>query len=342
MNTITRRTALGGLGVSALIAAGPAAAAAALPVRVGFVPVIGASALFVLDGAGWAKQAGLSLSMTRFESGPAAIQALASGTLDLLAIGIAPVAVAFSKGLDVRVVSAAGTGGSAFLASPDLGNALKAAGADRAKAFADLHRKLGAPVKLATLPPGAVPTVALKYWLFKTGHVAPADVQIVSLGIGAVQQAMLSHSVAGGTVLEPSATVVRARDPSIVTVATASQMFPDIPGVVIASTGKFGKAHPKALQTLVGLVIKATDLIKTHPEQAAPYVHAALGAGLIDTATMLRALKSPAAGFISDPNAIIAPTRAMLAYEVEIGDFTKAPKIEGLFDTRWWNKAKAG
>jgi NitT/TauT family transport system substrate-binding protein len=339
MSALTRRAAIAGLGLAAT--AFESRAQAAAPVRVGYVPVIGASALFVLDGAGWAKQSGLQLKMTRFDSGPAAIQALASGTLDLLAIGVAPVAVAFSKKLDVRVVSAAGTGGSSFMALPDLAEALAAAGGDRAKAFAALHKKLGRPVKLATLPPGAVPTVALNYWLFKTGGVAPDDVEIVAFGIDAVQQAMLSRSVEGGAVLEPSATILRTRDSSIKTIATATEMFPNITGVVIASTGVFGKAQPKALETIVRLVIRATALIKSHPEQAAPYVTAALGAGLIDNATMLRALKSPAAGFITDPSAIIAPTRAMLAYEVELGDFAKAPSIDGLFDLTWWKQASA-
>src|SRR4051812_34155072 len=111
MPAITRRTAL------VLAAALPlrARAQGTVPIRIGYVPVIGASALFVLDGAGWAKEAGLDLRLTRFDSGPAAIQAFGSGTLDALAIGIAPVAVARAKGLDVRVVSAAGTGGSAFV-----------------------------------------------------------------------------------------------------------------------------------------------------------------------------------------------------------------------------------
>lgn len=339
MRGMTRRTAIASLGVMAM-ALETRAEAAPVPVRVGYVPVIGASALFVLDGAGWAKQAGLALKTTRFDSGPSAIQALASGTLDLLAIGVAPVAVAFSKKLDVRVVSAAGTGGSSFMASPALADALEA-GSNRAAAFAALHKKLGRPVKLATLPPGSVPNVALNYWLFKTGQVAPADVDIVTLGIDSVQQAMLSHSVEGATVLEPSATVVRSRDPSITTIATATDMFPNIVGVVIASTGAFGKAHPKALDSVVALVIRATELIKSHPEQAAPYVNAVLGAGLIDDATMLQALKSPAAGFITDPSAIVAPTRAMLAYEVEIGDFAKAPTTDGLFDPTWWKQASA-
>src|SRR3954470_15872020 len=72
-------------------------------IRIGYVPVIGARALFVLDGAGWAREAGLVIRKTEVDPGPTAIQALASGTLDALAIGVAPVAVARAKGLEVKV-----------------------------------------------------------------------------------------------------------------------------------------------------------------------------------------------------------------------------------------------
>src|SRR3954466_13202084 len=130
-------------------------------IRIGYVPVIGASALFVLDGAGWAREAGLAVRTTKFDSGPNAIQALASGTLDALAIGVAPIAVARAKGLDIKVVAAGATGGSAFVASAGLAEAFAAGGQDPAQAFATFRMRRGRPARLATLPPGGVPTVAL-------------------------------------------------------------------------------------------------------------------------------------------------------------------------------------
>lgn len=57
-------------------------------VRIGYVPVIGASALFVLAGDGSTKEAGLDLKLTKFDSGPNAIQAFASATIDILVIGL--------------------------------------------------------------------------------------------------------------------------------------------------------------------------------------------------------------------------------------------------------------
>src|SRR5436305_9280184 len=108
---LTRRALLASASAStAALAAAPVRAQGALPLRVGYVPVIGASALYVLDRAGWARAAGLDIRLAKFDSGPAAIQAISSGSLDMLAIGIAPVAVGRLRGRDVHVVMAAGYG----------------------------------------------------------------------------------------------------------------------------------------------------------------------------------------------------------------------------------------
>ena len=307
------------------------------PVRIGYVPVIGASALYVAERAGWAREAGLDLKLVRFDSGPAAIQALSSGTLDMLAIGVAPVAVARARGLDVKIVSAAGSGGSGFVASEALAASF-AAHKDPALAFANFAKAQGRKAKLATLPPGGVPTVALHHWLWKIGKVAKDDVEIVALGIDAVQQAILAGSVDGATVLEPSATIVLQRNPKLKMLLTARDMFPDIPGVVMAATGAFEKAAPEALEKVVGLFARATDLIRKNPAQAATYVEAVLGGGLVDAPTMEKALKSPAVDFIFDIRQIEAPTKALLAYQVEIGDFPTAPSTDGLFDSRYSDK----
>lgn len=342
MNDVSRRVAVAGFAAAALGASfiGRALAQAPVTVRVGYVPVIGASALYVIDRAGWARAAGLDLKLVRFDSGPAAIQGLASGTLDLLAIGVAPVAVARAKGLDVKVVAAAASGGSAFVANAALSSAF-AANPAPAAAFAAFRKAQGRRAKLATLPPGGVPTVALSHWLWKVGQVSRDDVEIVAMGIDAVQQAVLSGSVDGGTVLEPSATIVLGRNAQLKRLLTARDMFADIPGVVIAATGAFEKASAPALESFVRLWMRATDFIATNPAEAAGFVEAILGGGLVDAATMQAALKSPAVAFGADPHAIEAPTRALLAYQVEIGDFPTAPPTDGLFETRYFDRAKS-
>ena len=89
-----------------LLAAATGSALAQQPLRVGFIPVMGVAQLFVAEGEGWTKQAGIPLAPAAFESGPNMIQALSSGSLDVYAAGLAPLLVARSKGIDVRVVAA--------------------------------------------------------------------------------------------------------------------------------------------------------------------------------------------------------------------------------------------
>ena len=307
------------------------------PVRVAYVPVIGAAALYVVDRTGWAREAGIDLKLVRFDSGPAAIHALSSGTLDMLSIGVAPVAVARARGLDIKVVSAAGSGGFGLVASEALATSF-AANKDPAAAFADFIKTNGYKARIATHPSGGVPTAALHHWLWKVGKISKDDVEIVTMGIHGVHNAILAGSVDAATALEPSASIVLRSNPKLKMLVTARDMFPDIPGVVMAATGAFEKASPEALEKMVGLFARATDLIRKDPAEAAKHVEAVIGDGHMHKAAMEAALKSLAVEFLFDIRQIEAPTKALLAYQVEIGDFPKAPPTEGLFDTRWSDK----
>lgn len=335
----TRRHVLRTFSAASAATLSRSASAQTVPVRVGFVPVIGAASLFVIDGAGWAREAGLALATAKFDSGPAAVQAFASGTFDVLAIGVAPVAVARAKGLDATVVSAAGSGGSAFIAAPELAARFAAHGNDPARALAAFRKDTGRRAKLATLPAGGVPTVALNHWLFALNKTDKADAEIVPIGIEAVQQAMLAGAVDGATVLEPSATIVQIRNPNLRVVATALDMFPNIPGVVYAVSRRFLSERRAAAVSLVKLVARATTLIRETPAQAAPHVAAVLGGGLIDPATMVRAMTSKAVAFVADPRAIVEPTKTLLAYQATLGDFAQPPSTDGLFDLSVWDEA---
>lgn len=335
---ITRRAAL--LTGATLLTGLDAAAQERVPVRVGYVPVIGASPLFVALGTGWAREAGLDVALTKFESGPPAIQALASGTLDMLFVGIAPIAVARSKGLPVKVVAASGIGGSGFAVQAPLAAAF-AAGGSPDEAFAAFRAKAGRPAKLGVLPPGGTPTVALRYWL-KRGGVASEDVTFASMGIEAVQQAMLTGAIDGGTVLEPALTIVQNRKPDVKTIAFAPEMYPNLPGVVVSATEAFLAQRFEAVAGIVKLAARARELILADPAKAAPHVQAVLSGGLVDAAIYERALRSEAITFVLDPRTIVEATRDSLAFEVEIGDFAQAPSIEGLFDPRAYDRAMAG
>lgn len=328
------------LGLVALGSAAPAAAQQATPVRVGVIPIIGAAQVFVVDGEGWAKQAGLNLTFTTFESGPNMIQALASGTVDVYVGGVAPLAVARSRGIDVKVVTATAVEELVTVAGPKLAPYF-AEGVTPAQAFQRFREREGRPARLATQPPGSVPNTALQHWLWEVTKTAKADVAIVAMGIEATQQAVLAEAVDGGDVREPALTIIQGRDPRIKLVATGGQMFPGQPGTVVAVSGAFLARNPEAVQTLTTLVVRATELLKTDPDRAAPHVEAALGRGIVDRATIRRALTSPASRFVADPGAIAEATEKFLAYQVTLGTLDKAAPIDGLFDRRFYERAAA-
>jgi len=328
-------TALATLAAAALFSA-QALAQSAVPVRIGVIPVIGAAPVFVADREGGLKQAGLTPAFTTFESGPNMIQALASGTIDVYVAGIAPLAVARSKGIDVRVVAATAVEEMVFVAGPKLAPFFAA---DKAEALRQFKAKEGRPARLATQPPGSVPNTTLQHWLWQVAKADKADVQVVAMGIDATQQALLAGAVDGASIREPALTIVQARNPAIKLIATGAEMFPDQPGTVVAVSGAFADKNPAAVQGLVDALVKATVTLKTDPDRAAPAVEQALGKGITDVATIRRAITSPAAKFTADPRVIVEATKAMQDYQVSIGTLDKAVPIDGLFVPSYYEKA---
>ncbi|GJD95496.1 ABC transporter substrate-binding protein [Methylobacterium iners] len=322
-----------------LLLAGPAAAQT-IPVRIGVIPVIGAAPIFVANGEGWLKEAGLNPTFTTFESGPNMIQALASGTIDVYVAGIAPLAVARTKGIDVRVVAATAIEEMVFVAGPKLAPYF-ADGADKAKAFELFRAKEGRAARLATQPPGSVPNTTLQHWLWQVAKTEKANAEVVSMGIDATQQAVLAGAVDGASIREPALTIVQGRNPAIKLIATGGEMFPDQPGTVVGVYGAFADKNPAGVEGLVKALVRASDLLKSDPARAAGPVEAALGKGITDIATIQKALTSPAAKFTADPRVIIDATKKMQAYQVSIGTLDKDVPIEGLFDSRYYEKAVA-
>jgi NitT/TauT family transport system substrate-binding protein len=323
------------------LALSPAALAQTTKLEVGFVPVIGASPLFVLDGAGWARDSGLSLNAVKFDSGPNAIQGAASGRLDALVIGVAPLAVARARGIDVVIVATLSRGGSGLVVTSRLQQAFEASGGDAAKAFAAFRAKNGRPAKLGTLPAGAGPTVALTYWLKNVVKAPASDVDLAFMGIEAVQQAVMVDGIDGGTVLEPSLSAVLTRNPSLKVVAGEADLFPDAQGVALAVSGKLARENPKAVEALVGLVLRATQAVQKDPAAHVEHVQKTLGGGLLPRDVVLRALNSPTLTWTNDPRKAIEPTQRMLAFQVESGDIKQAPSIDGLFEVGYYERASA-
>lgn len=181
--------------------------------------------------------------------------------------------------------------------------------------------------------------MTLNHWLFKLNNVNPADVEIVTIGIEAAQQAMLAGAVDGAMLLEPSLTIALSRNPKLSTIVTGPEMFPGIPGLVLSVSRRFLTQQRAAVVALLKLHARATRMVVEKPSEAAPYVAKVLGGGLVEPALMVRAMTSKATSFVADPHLIVEPTKRLLAYEATLGDFPQAPSTDGLFDLSVWDEA---
>jgi NitT/TauT family transport system substrate-binding protein len=337
-----RQFLLAGSSLAATASFTGAARAQSDAARVGYIPVVGTAPFFVANGEGWLKHGGIDVAVTVFESGPNMIQALASGTIDIYVAGVAPLAVARSRGIDIRVVASTAIGENVVVSAPSL-TKFFTPGTNAAAAFKAFRAANGKAARLATQPAGSVPNTTLQYWLWEVAKVDKADVEIVPMGIDATQQAILAGAVDGGSVREPALTILQTRNPQIKLIAGGEEVFPGQPGTVVAVSGAFATRNPQAVQNLVSGLVRAAALIKADPSKAAPHVGAALGKGIVDPELIQKALVSPASRFEIDPRKIIEPSRAMQAYQVKLGSLEKELPFDGLFETQYYERAvKAG
>lgn len=319
------------VGLASLAVAGPARAAQTT-LRVSYIPILAMAQLFVIVGEGWATEAGLDLQLTRFSSGPAMVQALASGGYDVAYVGIGPAMVARGAGVDMRVVAATGVNEGSLIGVGSFAESYLAA-ASPAAAFAAFRQKNGRPVRVATLPKGSVPDTVLQYWLGEIAHVAPADVQVLGLGEDRVQQSLLTGSADAASILEPILTIVLEREPSAKILVGGGQMFADQPGAILAISAAVIRTNRAAAQTMVALHARATKLIAADPARSARSTVKILGPGLVSEATLAKAFTSPAMHVISDPHVIFESTAKMGRYQQGIGTLARDVPMAELFDT---------
>jgi len=327
--------------LAAGLAGSPRVAAAPVTLEVGYMPILPVAQLFVLEDAGWTKDAGLALELTRFSSGPAMVQALASGELDVMYFGIGPAMVSRANGIPIKVLAASIREQIGLVARGPLAEAF--ARTDSAPAaIAAFTEAEGQPPRIATFPQGSVPDTVLRYWLSERLGIGVDAVEIVAMGADRVQQALLAGAVDGASILEPILTTVQDRVPDARVVARAEEMLPGQPGAVLAAREGVLAEHPDAIAALMRLHLRATRMLVEAPERAAPHVREFVGKRLIPLETVERALASPAANYLADPHAIREGTRRMHDFQLAQGSLKRSVDLDALFDTSFYDAATGG
>lgn len=313
------------------LALGLSSASAQDPVEleIGYMPILPVSQLFVTLEEGWMDEAGIKPDLVQFQNGPAMVQALLAGQLDVAYFGIGPAMVARARGADIKVVASNIVEQISIVALGELAPYFEG---DHSTAFARFAEEKGRKAVITTFPTGSVPETVLQYWLRNQLGADPDDVEIVFQGAAQVQQALLTGAVDGAAILEPIVSSVIARVDDAKVVASGGELFPNQPGAVLAVREGTIADHPEAVAALVAAHARATDILTGDADRATTSVAKYVGGGRLDPAIVKSAIESSKTGFVADPNFIVDGTRVMHDFQGELGTLKKPVDLDTLFD----------
>jgi NitT/TauT family transport system substrate-binding protein len=257
-------------------AAGSPAAAATIPpppakpetVHVDHVPLLNFAALYVAIDRGYFKDEGIDIDLQRVSSGTDAMPFLASGQVDVGAIGLA--AAIFNsvhRGFDVKIVASA-----AIYPQKDIPTVLLVRKAlvdsGQVKTVADLKgRKIGVAGGTgstgAYLLVKALATGGLKYSDVNAQNLANPDM-VQALANGAIDAALIGSPYSEQAVQAGSAVVL------------AKDFVPGAAGTAYVFSGKFLREHPDTALRFMAALLRGVRAIQGNdylsPENLATYV----------------------------------------------------------------------
>jgi NitT/TauT family transport system substrate-binding protein len=240
---------------------GPSAAPPQGTLKLGYFPNITHATAIVGVESGIFQKAlgpGVTLTVSSFNAGPAASEALLNGAIDATFIGPNPAINAFarSKGAAIRIVAGATSGGAYLVVRPGIASA------------ADLRGK-----KIASPQLGNTQDVALRTWLANNSLVTTkeggGDVSILPQDNAQTLDTFKSGQIDGAWVPEPWATRLVQEGGGRVLVDERT-LWPGgkyVTTHLIVRTD-YLQAHPDIIRALLAGEIEANDVVNGDPAQA--------------------------------------------------------------------------
>ncbi len=231
-------------------------------VRVGAFPNITHAQAMVGKANGWFDKAmgpQVKVQWTSFNAGPAAIEALFGGAIDMTYVGPNPAINGYvrSNGEAVRVVAGAASGGASLIVRNDSG----------IQKPEDFHGK-----RVASPQFGNTQDVALRNWLKSHGMKTSdkgGDVQIIPLANPDQLTLFLKKDLDAAWAPEPWATRL-IHDGNGRLFVDERTLWPNgqfVIGLLVVNT-KFLKDHPDLVKTWIRANVELTDWINGHPADA--------------------------------------------------------------------------
>ncbi|MGW3243697.1 ABC transporter substrate-binding protein [Streptomyces sp. NPDC001070] len=270
---------------------------------------------------------GTTIKESVFNAGPAEIEALNAGSIDIGWIGPSPSVNGWTKsgGTSLKIISGSASGGVKLVVNPE-----------KIKSLKDIKGK-----KIATPQLGNTQDVAFLNWISEQGWKVDAtsgkgDVSVVRTDNKITPDAYRSGSIDGAWVPEPTASKLVAEGAKVL--LDESTLWPDkkfvITNVIVSQ--KFLKEHPDVVEAVLRGSVKTNAWIDANPDKAKDDANAQLEklsgkplpADVIDPAWQ-------SIQVIDDPLASTLQTEA--DHAVTAGLLEK-PSLKGIYDLTILNK----
>ncbi|WP_051711011.1 ABC transporter substrate-binding protein [Streptomyces sp. NRRL S-350] len=265
-----------------------------------------------------------------FNAGPAEIEALNAGSIDIGWIGPSPAINGYTKsdGKSLKVIGGSASGGVKLVVNPD-----------KVSSLDDLRGK-----KIATPQLGNTQDVALLNYLAGKGYKVDAasgagDVSVVRTDNKVTPDAYRSGSVDGAWVPEPTASKLVTLGAKVL--LNEKDVWPDKKFVItnIIVSQKFLKEHPDVVEAVLRGSVKTNAFIKADPAKAKADANEAIrkeAGNALEPAVLDPAWQD--IDFLDDP---LANTLQAEADHAVTAGLLKKPNLTGIYDLTLLNKVLA-
>ncbi|PFG33905.1 ABC transporter substrate-binding protein [Sanguibacter antarcticus] len=238
-------------------------------VRIGYFANVTHAPALVADVEGYFADAlgdDTTITFTTFNAGPAAIEALRGGSIDIAYLGPNPAITGYvtTNGSLLRIIAGAASGGAQLVVAPSITDVADLAG-----------------TQIATPQRGGTQDVAARAYLAKHGLSTDlrggGDVDLVPTTNAQTLQLFTDGQIDGAWLPEPWASRLVLEAGAHVLVDEAD-LWPDGDFVTttIVATQEFLGEHPDTVRAVLEAHVKAVDWIDEHPDDAAVVINDAL------------------------------------------------------------------
>jgi NitT/TauT family transport system substrate-binding protein len=336
---ISRRTVLKigvatGVGLAGLAAAGctspagptatPLPSATPLPALTnggGYLQSDHQAAIFIGKAKGFFAKYGVDINITKFNAGPAVMQQLTGGTLDLGFAGVPPIISAVDKDPTVKIVAALQGNGSGIIVGNDSG----------ITKVTDLKGK-----RIAVPSVGSIQDIMLRQLLANNNIDYSKDVTVSAVAAGQQPTALSAGSIDAGVTWEPYVTQTAMKNLGKVLIRS-DQITPDHPCCAVATTTSIIQRFPDTLKAFFKGLKEATDFVLTNPQETAQIIS---GTEYLGGEAAIEAASLPNMRFLAKPDEVFISGTEKFAQEMKkLAVTTNDHDRNDLFDLTLINQA---